>query len=139
MSLTAGLVGQFERRVEPQHTAQHLGSGSVQVLATPTMILWMEEAAVLATHAALGAGQATVGTLVNVRHLAATPVGMTVRVRAELVAVEGRRLVFRVQAEDEREVVGEGDHERFVIDLARFQSRLESKQNAASSSGSGSG
>ena len=128
MSLAPGLVGQFERRVEPQHTAQHLGSGSVQVLATPTMILWMEEAAVLATNAALGPGQATVGTLVNVRHLAATPVGMTVRVRAELITVEGRRLVFRVQAEDDREMVGEGDHERFVIDLARFQARLAAKR-----------
>lgn len=128
MSLTPGLVGQFERRVEPQHTAQHLGSGSVQVLATPTLILWMEEAAVQATQAALAPGQVTVGTLVNVRHLAATPVGMSVRVRAELVEVEGRRLVFRVQAEDEREVVGEGNHERFVIDLARFQARLAAKQ-----------
>ena len=126
--LTVGLVGEFERVVEQEHTATHLGSGSVDVLATPEMILWMEEAAVLATNAALGPGQATVGTLVNVRHLAATPVGMTVRVRAELITVEGRRLVFRVQAEDDREMVGEGDHERFVIDLARFQARLAAKR-----------
>ena len=139
MSLAPGLVGQLERRVEPQHTAQHLGSGSVQVLATPTMILWMEEAGVLATTDALAPGQATVGALVNVRHLAPTPVGMMVRVRAELVAVEGRRLVFRVRAEDEREVVGEGDHERFVIDLARFQARIASKGQPPSPSGGGAG
>ncbi len=126
--LTVGLVGEFERVVEQEHTATHLGSGSVDVLATPEMILWMEEASVVATNAYLSEGQATVGTLVNVRHLAATPMGMRVRVRSELTAVEGRRLVFRVTAEDERERVGEGDHERFIIDMAKFKARIEAKR-----------
>ncbi|MFN8485110.1 MAG: thioesterase family protein [Anaerolineae bacterium] len=126
--LRVGLVGEFERVVGPDHTATHLGSGSVDVLATPEMILWMEEASVLATNAALDAGQATVGTSVNVRHLAATPMGMRVRVRSELTTVEGRRLVFHVTAEDERERVGEGDHERFIIDVAKFKARVEGKR-----------
>lgn len=128
MSITPGLIGEFERVVETQHTAQHIGSGSAWVLATPMMILWMEEAAVRATNAHLEPGQASVGTLVNVRHLAATPVGMRVRVRAELTAVEGRKLTFQVRAEDEREVIGEGIHERVIIDVARFEARLAQKR-----------
>lgn len=128
MSLTPGLSGHFERVVDAQHTARHLGSGGVQGLATPTLVLWLEEAAVLATNAYLEPGQATVGTLVNIRHLAATPVGMTVRVRAELTAIDGRRLTFHVQAEDERERISEGTHERFIIDLTRFEARLASKK-----------
>lgn len=125
--LTVGTVGEFERVVEPTHTAQHLGSGSVAVLSTPTLILWLEEAAVRAVDHALPPGHATVGTWVDVRHLAATPVGMRVAVRAELVAVAGRRLTFRVSARDEREPVGEGTHERAVIDVARFAERVRGK------------
>jgi fluoroacetyl-CoA thioesterase len=126
--LTIGCVAVMQWVVAAEHTARHLGSGGVEGLATPTMILWMETTAVRAVEDALGPGQSSVGTRVEVRHLGATPLGMQVEVRAELVEVDGRRLVFRVTAEDEQERVGEGIHERVVIDAARFAARLAAKR-----------
>ena len=126
--ITPGLIGQSELVVREENTASHLGSGNVAVLATPEMIRLMEKAAVAAVDHLLPEGQRSVGVAVNVRHLAATPVGMKVRAQAELVAVDGRKLTFRVEAFDEAERVGEGEHRRVIIDLERFEMRVEAKR-----------
>ena len=125
--IVPGLVGQIEMVVHEENTARHLGSGNVAVLATPEMIMLMERAAVAAVDHLLPDGYRTVGVEVNVRHLAATPVGMRVRAQAELTAVEGRKLTFRVEAFDEVERIGEGAHRRVVIDVERFRARVEAK------------
>lgn len=126
--LVPGLFGELKTEVTVENTARHLGSGSVTVFATPEMIRWMERAAVAAVDHLLPEGYRTVGIRVDVRHLAATPLGMTVRSRAELLAVDGRKLTFRVEAFDEIEKVGEGIHERVIVDLGRFRERAESKK-----------
>ena len=126
--IVPGLVGQSEMVVREESTAQHLGSGNVAVLATPEMIRLMEKAAVAAVDNMLPAGYRTVGVEVDVRHLAATPVGMKVRVQAELTAVEGRTLTFHVEAIDEVEKIGEGEHKRVIVDLERFKDRVEAKK-----------
>jgi len=125
--IQAGLTGEREIRVEAEQTARHLGSGNVSVLATPEMIRLMEAAAVRAVDPLLPEGYSTVGIQLQVSHLAATPLGMRVRVRAELQQVEDRKLTFRVQAFDEVEQVGEGTHQRMIVDLARFKQRVEAK------------
>ncbi len=126
--LVPGLRGEARLVVREEDTAQHLGSGNVAVLATPRMIALMENASVKAVDHLLPPGQATVGGEIRVRHLAATPQGMEVTVRSELVEVEGRRLTFKVEAFDEREKVGEGTHIRFVIDLERFREKVKVKR-----------
>ena len=125
--IAPGLVGQIEMVVREENTARHLGSGNVAVLATPEMVRLMEKAAVAAIDHLLPDGYRTVGVEVDIRHLAATPVGIRVRVHAELTAVEGRKLTFRVQAFDEVEKIGEGEHRRAIIDLEKFQERVEAK------------
>lgn len=122
-----GLVGERETTVEVENTARHLGSGDVSVLATPEMIRLMERAAVRAVDHLLPDGYRTVGVRVDVRHLAATPLGMTVRAKAELMQVEGRKLTFGVEAIDDVEKVGEGIHQRMIVDLAKFREHVESK------------
>ncbi len=126
-ALTLGMTGEVTRVVTDQITADAMGSGGVRVLGTPAMIMLMEQAALRAVEAALDEGQTTVGTHLDVRHLAATPVGMRVTARATLVEIDGRRLVFEVEAEDEREKVGTGRHERFIVDVERFLSRVQGK------------
>ena len=126
-NIVSGLVGEYEARVEPESTAQHLGSGDVAVFATPEMIRLMERAAVRAVDHLLPEGYRTVGIHVDVRHLAATPLGMTVRARAELREVDGRKLTFRVEASDDAEVVGDGIHQRMIVELAKFKERVGSK------------
>jgi predicted thioesterase len=125
--IAPGLVGERQVVVTEDLTARHLGSGKVAVLATPAMIMLMEQAALAAVDPLLPAGQQTVGVRVEVRHLAATPQGMAVRVRAELREVDGRRLTFSVEAFDEKEKVGEGRHERMIISLDRFRQKLQAK------------
>jgi predicted thioesterase len=122
-----GLVGETETKVDADKTARHLGSGDVAVFATPEMIRLMERAAVQAVDHLLPDGYRTVGVHVEVSHLAATPLGMTVRARAELTQVDGRQLTFRVEAADDAERVGEGLHRRVIIDLARFRERTAAK------------
>jgi len=126
--IVPGLVGQSEMFVRQENTARHLGSGNVAVLATPEMVRLMEKAAVAAVDHLLPDGYRTVGVEVDVRHLAATPVGTRVRAQAELAAVEGRKLTFRVEAFDEAEKIGEGEHKRAIIDLERFTERVEAKR-----------
>jgi len=128
--IVPGLVGQSEMVVHEENTAGHLGSGNVAVLATPEMIRLMEKAAVAAVDHLLPEGRRTVGVAVNVRHLAATPLGMMVRAQAELVAIQGRELTFRVQADDEVERIGEGEHRRVIIELERFTEKVEAKRDA---------
>lgn len=126
--LPAGLVGEASVVVVPEVTARHLGSGAVAVFATPEMVRLLERAAVNGLAPYLEAGQQSVGTMVNVKHLAATPLGATVTARAELVSVEGRRLLFKVSAHDGTDLIGEGTHERALIDLAKFEQRVAAKQ-----------
>lgn len=125
--LAPGLTGDVAREVSDEITADAMGSGGVRVLGTPALIMLMEQAALTAVEPYLAEGQTTVGTHLDVRHLAATPVGMTVTVRARLIEVDGRRLTFEVEAHDEREQVGSGRHERFVIDRERFLRRVAEK------------
>jgi fluoroacetyl-CoA thioesterase len=127
MTLTPGLTGEARMTVTDAVTAAAVGSGGLAVFATPTMIALMEKAALEAVQPHLGAGESTVGTLVNVKHMAATPLGMTVRAVAKLEAVEGRRLTFAVEAYDDKEKVGEGTHERFIILAARFLAKVQQK------------
>lgn len=125
-----GLTGEASVTVSAELSARHLGSGAVSVFSTPEMVRLMERAAVNALAARLAPGQQSVGTLVNVRHLAATPLGATVTARAELIAVDGRRLTFRVSASDGADTIGEGLHERALIDLAQFEQKAEAKRKA---------
>lgn len=125
--LKPGLVGEAVLVVQAHHTASHLGSGGVEVLATPVMIALMEEAARTSVDPKLEPGQMSVGINLNVSHLAATPIGMRVTARTELVAVDGRRLTFQVETFDEREKIGEGSHSRAVINLDRFMARMQEK------------
>ena len=116
-----------EFTVAPEQLATAVGSGSVEVLATPIMIARMEQAAWTAVAPHLAEGEGTVGTLMNVQHLSPTPMGMEVTCRAELVRAEGRRLVFQVSAWDARGPVGQGSHERAVIQNQRFVEKAQSK------------
>ena len=126
--LVPGLIGECQTVVTETNTARHLGSGNVEVLATPEMVRLMEKAGVAAVDHLLPGGQRTVGVHLDVAHLAATPLGMTVTARAELVEVDGRRLTFRVEAFDEVEKVGQGTHQRTIIDVERFQQRVAEKR-----------
>ncbi|HLQ34990.1 MAG TPA: thioesterase family protein [Chloroflexota bacterium] len=125
--LTPGLRGEAHLTVDFIHTAAALGDFGVVVLGTPYMINLMEIASAKAVEPELETGQTTVGTQVDVRHLAATPIEMKVTATARLVEVDGRRLVFEVEAYDEREKIGEGRHERFVMNLERFLERTRAK------------
>jgi len=127
-----GLKGSVEIVVGEEHTAPHVGSGRVRVLATPIMINLMEAAALQAVEGLLPAGHQTVGIHLDVTHVAATPVGMRVRAHAELMRVDKRTLFFDVSAEDEKERIGGGLHERIVINLAKFDARMQDKLNMIS-------
>ncbi len=126
-TIQPGLVGEQAATVTETLTAAHLGSGGIDVYATPAMIALMEAAAVAAIDPLLPEGQASVGSSLEVRHLAATPLGHQVRARAEVTEVDGRRVTFTVQAWDEEELIGEGTHTRYVIDVERFLERVEAK------------
>ena len=125
--LAPGLTAELEHTVADADTASRWGSGLVPVFSTPALVGLMESAAVQALSRSLVPGQTTVGGHIDVRHLAATPIGMQVRARAELTAVEGRKLVFKIQAWDEVELIGEAGHDRFIIDAARFLARVQAK------------
>ena len=124
MALEVGMRGEASLVVGDEHTAAAFGAGGVRVLGTPMMIGLMESAAWRLVQPELNEGETTVGTLVNIQHLAATPLGDRVTATAELVEIDGRRLVFRVTARDERRVVGEGTHERARVLLDRFLARV---------------
>ena len=129
--LKPGLAGTAEIVVGTRDTAPHVGSGKIGVLATPIMVNLMEAAALQAVERFMRAGYQTVGTHLDVKHFAATPVGLRVVARAELVKVEGRTLTFHIRAEDEREAIGEGTHERLIINVERFDVRMQRKLGRA--------
>jgi predicted thioesterase len=129
-ALKAGLTGSAGLVVGEEHTAPRVGSGRVHVLATPVMINLIEAAALDAIERLLPAGHQSLGTLLNVRHIAATPVGMRVVARAEVTAVEGRTVRFRVEARDDRELIGDGTHERVVVNVAKFDLRVQKKSGS---------
>ncbi len=130
MALTVGMRGEASLVVGEAQTAAAFGAGGVLVLGTPVMIGLMENAAWQLVQPELPEGESTVGTLVNVRHLAATPLGGHVVATAELVEIDDRRLVFRVSARDDTQIIGEGTHERFRIVLDRFLARLPKSPEA---------
>jgi len=123
-----GAKGTFTLRVKPEHLANQFKDATLpQVLATPVMILIMENAALNAIRSFLEPGESAVGSGINVRHLAATPVGHNVHAEAEVIRVEGKRVEFKVTASDEIEEIGNGTHQRVLIDLRTFNERLARK------------
>jgi predicted thioesterase len=126
-----GIKGRLEETVTPEMSAARVGSGLVDVFATPMMIALIEKTCNESVLPYLEEGQGTVGTLVNVAHSAATPIGMRVWCESELVEVDRRRLVFKVKAFDECGPIGEGSHERFIIDTAKFAAKALSKTATA--------
>lgn len=125
--MNTGIQGKQEIVVTDELTAAHIGSGLVRVFATPMMIALMEKTCAESVEPFLEEGQGTVGTQVSVSHCSATPVGMKVMCQSELIEIDRRRLVFKVTASDERGLIGEGTHERFVIDSAKFQAKIDAK------------
>ncbi len=123
-----GMNHRSTQRVEPAYTANALRSGLLEVLATPIMIAWMEACCMDCVQARLEPGQSTVGTLINVTHEAPTPVGGQVTVSCFLRQVDGRRLVFAVEASDKGGIIGRGSHERFIVDSEKFQQKCDKKK-----------
>lgn len=132
MSIEPGLTHEITFVVQNNHTAAAQGGDNfVPVLSTPFLIGQIEETAHTAIVEYLKPGQSGVGAIVNIKHMAATPIGMQVRIRAELIEVDRRRLVFNVEAWDEIEKIAEGQHERFIIDQERFMEKVKEKQQMA--------
>ena len=125
--LKAGIIKEITEKVTDKNTAKTMKSGELNVCATPAMIALMEQAAYTSVADELEEGQGSVGTLMNVKHISATPVGMEVTAKSELVEIDGRRLVFQVEAFDERGKIGEGEHERFIVDNVKFQQKADGK------------
>ena len=123
-----GMIREEMFQVAEEHTAIHVGSGDSRVLATPWMIAFMERVAHRLLAENLPPGESSVGVLVDVRHLAPTPIGAAVRVQVEIVTVDGAQVIFSVQAWDQAEKIGEGRHQRVLINEARFQRRVEGKK-----------
>ncbi len=124
-----GIRGREEAVVLPEYTAKHIGSGTVLVLATPMMIALMERTCRLSVKPCLEEGQETVGTHVDVSHDSATPVGMKVWCESEVIDVDRRRITFKVAVYDDAGLVGQGTHERFIIDEKKFGDKVEAKRN----------
>ncbi len=125
--LKPGLRGEAGLVVSEEHTAPRVGSGAIRVLATPVMINLFEAAALDAVERLLPPGHQSLGTVLDIRHIAATPVGMRVSASAVVERVEGRTVHFRVEARDEKELIGDGTHERVVVNVARFDERVQRK------------
>lgn len=130
MDLQPGLSATVEIVVAAEHTAAHVGSGTVQVLATPVVINMFESAALRAVEHLLPAGHQSLGTRLDVRHIAATPVGMKVSATARVTRVDGRTVTFRLEAMDERELIADGTHERVIVNIAKFDARVKKKLEA---------
>ncbi len=125
--LQTGMKGTAQILVGVEHTAPSIGSGKVPVLGTPVMINLIEAAALAAVEHLLPGGHQSLGIHLDVRHFAATPVGMHAIASAELIAIEGRTLSFRVEARDDKEPIGGGQHQRVVVNVARFDERVQRK------------
>ena len=120
-----GITGEAKRVVTEERTAQYLGSGQLPVFGTPALVALMENAAITALEGHLPPGQTSVGVHIDVRHLAATPVGIQVRARAELTQVDGRKLTFVIEAWDEKALIGQATHQRVVVDERQFIERTK--------------
>ena len=123
-----GVTTQKDETVTKNNTASAIGSGGIDVFSTPSMISLMEQVAYSAVQPLLPAGWSTVGTELNVKHLSATPLGMKVHATAELLAIDGRALSFKVEAFDEAGKIGEGIHGRFIIEVEKFISKTQGKK-----------
>ncbi len=128
INLQPGLVGEKQELVTEDNTAIKYGSGDVAVFATPALVGLMEGASINAVDRLLPAGFCTVGISISTTHSAATPIGMTVTARAELIEIHGRRLVFKVEGFDDQEPVGAGTHERYIVQMDKFMQKNQSKQ-----------
>ncbi len=126
-AVKAGLKGRVDLKVGGEHTAPSVGSGAIHVLGTPVMINLMEAAALDATEHLMPKGHQSLGIHIDISHVAATPIGMKVHATAEVMVVEGNRIRFRVEAHDEAEIIGEGTHERIVVNVQRFDRRVQKK------------
>jgi fluoroacetyl-CoA thioesterase len=127
LNIPIGASGTATLIVADEHTAPRVGSGLIHVLATPVMINLLEVAALAACENLLPPGHQSLGTRLDVSHIAATPVGMRVIATAEVIRVEGRHIFFKVSARDEYDLIGEGVHDRVVVDVARFDKRVQEK------------
>ena len=125
--LQTGIKGEVKEIVSEKNSAAAMKSGELNVYATPSMIALMEQAAYKSVAGELEEGTGTVGTLMNVSHISATPLGMEVTAKTELIEIDRKRLVFHVEAFDERGKIGEGTHERFIIDNRKFQEKTDNK------------
>ncbi|MCH5278465.1 MAG: thioesterase family protein [Christensenellaceae bacterium] len=125
--LEIGINGLKSTTVTNETTAAHLLSGLLPVYATPALIAFMEYTCSESVQAELENGMGTVGTLVNIKHLSASPIGSKITCKSELIEIDGRRLVFKVEAFDDFDLIGEGTHERFIIDDVKFMSRINEK------------
>lgn len=130
-AVKAGLKGWVDLTVGDEHTAPSVGSGAIHVLGTPVMINLMEAAALDAAEHLMPKGHQSLGIHVDISHVAATPIGMKVHATAEVTAVEGNRIRFRVEAHDEAEMIGEGTHERVVVNVERFDKRVQTKAESS--------
>ena len=128
--LETGIIGKEEMLVTEADTAKALGSGGLNVFATPAMIALSEKTALTSILKELPEGQSTVGTKIDMSHIAATPVGMKVRCETELIEIDRRRLVFAVKVYDEVEKIAEGIHDRFIVEDAKFQTKADAKKDA---------
>lgn len=128
--LQEGLTLTLSTTVTPDKTAEAMGSGTLAVFATPAMIALMEETAYKAVQDSLDEGCGSVGTYLDVKHVAATPLGMTVRCEAVLCEIDNRRLVFTVKAYDDKGLIGEGKHERFIVQNEKFMARTNAKKDS---------
>ncbi len=126
--METGLKKTITKTVELKDTAKAFASGLAEVFATPSMIALMENAAYSAVQDGLEPGQSTVGISIDAKHTAATPVGMKVSATATLVEIDRKRLVFDIEAFDEKEKIGYARHERFIIDEEKFMSKVAAKQ-----------
>lgn len=126
--LRKGMMGTIESQVKESMTAESVGSGELKVYATPMLIALAEETAWKSVAGELEPGQGTVGTKINIEHIAATPVGMKVRCETELIDIDRRRLTFSVNVYDETGKIAEGIHERFIVDSEKFQEKANAKE-----------
>ena len=127
INLKAGLKASIDTKVLNNNSAEEMGSGDLDVYATPAMICLMERSAVEVVSMHLPKGFTTVGTAVNIKHMAATPIGMEVKAVAELISVEGRKLTFKIEAFDASEKIGEGEHERYIVESTKFREKVYRK------------
>lgn len=130
--LAIGLKGRAETVVSSEHLATHIGSGRAEVFASPMMIALIEAASVDCVENLLPAGWQSLGTQLSVAHIAPTPLGLKVEATAELTAIDGRSLTFKVEARDEKDVIGRGTHTRVVVDTPRFLAKVAAKTKTGS-------